>query len=117
MTLSSADLEFMRSEIENMLPDTCNILSVLKTSDGMGGFTETWGTATANVKCRLDTKSGNYRSLDGSVQSFDKLVFSLPYNTAIEIANRIEYNGETYQPTAENSGSWLAVKRVEVEKL
>ena len=46
--LSNAELTDMRDTIQDyLLPDTCNILSIARSSDGSGGFTEAWGTATA----------------------------------------------------------------------
>lgn len=114
--LSSNDLSYMRDSIEELLPDTCYILTAAGTADGAGGITEAWGTAgTAN--CRLDTITGNYRDLAGAVQSFSKLVLSMPYDTTITEANRVYYNSTTYQVTSVNDGSWLATKRAEVQKV
>ena len=116
--LTDSELTNMRETIEDyLLPDTCDILSVTRASDAAGGFTETWGTATASAKCRLDTQNGRYMTLDGGVQSYKKLVLSLPYNTTITTANRVLYSGNTYQVISTNEGSNLAVKRAEVEKL
>lgn len=116
--LSNAELTDMRDTIQDyLLPDTCNILSIARSSDGSGGFTEPWGTATAGAACRLDTQNGKYMDLDGSVRSYKKLVFSLPYNTTITNANRIVHNSNTYQVVNTNEGSWIAVKRAEVEKI
>lgn len=116
--LSNDELTDMRTTIQDyLLPDTCSILSITRTSDGSGGFTETWGTASANVACRLDTQNGKYIDLDGSVRSYKKLVLSLPYNTTITNANRVLFSGNTFQVVNTNEGSWIAVKRAEVEKI
>jgi len=114
--LSSNDLSYMRDSVELLLPDTCYILTNAGTVDGSGGVTESWGTAgTAN--CRLDTINGNYRNMAGAVQTYNKLILSLPYDTTITEANRVYYNSTTYQVTSVNDGSWLATKRAEVQKV
>jgi hypothetical protein len=114
--LSDKDLADMRNTIEdNLLPDTCYILTATSTSDGAGGFTDSWGTVT--VSCRLDTQHGRYTDLDGGLQTYKKLVLSLPYDTTISEANRVQYGSNTYQVVSVNEGSWLAVKRAEVEKI
>jgi SPP1 family predicted phage head-tail adaptor len=106
----------MRDSVELLLPDTCYILTNAGTVDGSGGVTESWGTAeTAN--CRLDTINGNYRNMAGAVQTYNKLILSLPYDTTITEANRVYYNSTTYQVTSVNDGSWLATKRAEVQKV
>ena len=115
--LSNSDLSYMRDCVDLLLPDTCYILTNAGTADGSGGITEAWGTATATTKCRLDTINGNYRDMDGAVQTYNKLVLSLPYDATITEANRVYYNSTTYQVTSVNDGSWLATKRAEVQKV
>ena len=116
--LSNSELSDMRSTIQDyLLPDTCNIISITRTSDSSGGFTEAWGTATASAACRLDTQNGKYMNLDGSVRTYKMLILSLPYNTTITTGNRVQYDGNTYQVLMVNEGSWLAVRRAEVEQI
>ena len=115
--LSSNDLSYMRDSVELLLPDTCYILTNAGTVDGSGGVTESWGTASTTTKCRLDTVTGNYKDMAGAVQTYDKLILSLPYDTTITEANRVYYNSTTYQVTSVNDGSWLATKRAEVQKV
>jgi hypothetical protein len=115
--LSSNDLSYMRDSVELLLPDTCYILTNAGTADGSGGVTESWGTASTTTKCRLDTVTGNYKDMAGAVQTYNKLILSLPCGTAITEANRVYYNSTTYQVTSVNYGSWLATKRAEVQKV
>jgi hypothetical protein len=115
MTLSSKDLAYMRSSIEELLPDTCNIMSSSGTADGMGGYTDSWGTAYASVACRLDTLNGNYRDANSGIITYQKLVFTLPQSTAIVSGHRIIYSGNTYNVSSVKVGSWLGCKRAEVE--
>ena len=115
--LTNEELSWMRDTLEELMPDTCNILSVTNTSDGMGGYTESWGTATANVSCRLDTVQGSYRDLEGAIQTYQKLVLTVPHDTTLTAENRIEHSSVTYQVIQPTAGSWLGVLRAEVEKV
>ena len=45
--LTNAELAQIRGDIAGMLPDTCNLLTLTRTSDGQGGWSEAWGTASS----------------------------------------------------------------------
>jgi head-tail adaptor len=115
--LTSAELAFMRDSIEQLLPDTCNILSVTRTPDGQGGMTETWGTAGTAITCRVDIKQVREQQSGGAVQYYTQTMLSLPYDTTITAANRVEHGGNTYAviTPANTDQSWIAVKRVALE--
>ncbi len=115
--ITSSELEQMRSDIESLLPDTCNILSVTRTNSG-GVVTDNWGTATASVKCRLDYVRGVKTMTGGAMQPYTGWMFSLPHDTTITANNLIEYSGNQYSVTSvDTEKSWNAVLRVPVEKL
>lgn len=116
--IDTAMLAVMREAIGDLLPDTCNILSVTRTADGMGGFTETWGTATAGVSCRLDlvTRDLNEMVKGGAVNPYPQYMLSVPYDTTLAVENRIEHNSVTYAVVKVNtSQSWKAVARAVLE--
>jgi SPP1 family predicted phage head-tail adaptor len=114
--LTDGELSFMRKSVEQLLPDTCNILSLTNTPDGQGGQTQTWGTASANVTCRLDVTESREMNAAGAIQTFTTYKLSMPYDTTIAAANRVEVNGETYTVIGVNNGqSWKAVTRVTLE--
>lgn len=119
MTLISAEmLAMMQARINQLLPDTCDILSATNAPDGFGGITETWGTATAGVACRLDKKSGGEQVSGGAIQAYTGWVMSMPYSVTVTAANRLLHNGITYAVTSvNNDASWKAVTRCEVEKV
>ena len=116
--LSAADLSFMRDSTELLMPDSCNILSLTSTSDGAGGQSESWGTVTT-VSCRLDVKDMRDIVSGGAVQSYIKTMLSVPYDTSITEVNRVEHGGITYAVVAPTNSdqSWIAVKRVELERV
>ena len=116
--LTARELAQMRADIEDLFPDTCDILSVAYTADSEGGFAEAWGTATAGVHCRIDYRSGTERMTGGAIQPYNKAVISLPYNTTISATNRIKSGGYTWAIVSLNDGqSWQAVKRAELERV
>jgi head-tail adaptor len=118
MALTDSELTAMRDAIGQLLPQSCNILSVTLTPDGQGGNTETWGTASASVDCRLDVISGTEQVTGGGLQPYTKVMLSLPYDTDIDTDNRVELGSNTYAVlTANIDQAWIAVRRCELEKL
>ena len=118
IALTARELAQMRADIEDLMPDTCDILSVAYTSDGEGGMTEAWGTATANVACRIDYRSGSEKVTGGAIQPYSKAVLSVPYNTTISLTNRVKSGAYTWAILSINEGqSWQAVKRAELERV
>jgi len=117
--LSSSEITSMRNTLEgDALPDTCNILSVTQTGDGQGGFTETWGTATAGVACRLDNTSSRELISGDGVKHFTSWMLTLPHNTSIAAGNRVEVSSENYNVVGFDDGkSWALDLRVLLEKV
>lgn len=125
MIPSAAELARMRADMENVtLPDTCNILSVTKVSDGQGGVTETWGTAIASVACRLDLFTSRGVGIIGSetvvgaaLKPYSTWILSVPYGTALTSANRVEVDSNTYNVVEVDAGrSWGGNVRATLEK-
>lgn len=116
--LTARELAQMQADIYDLLPDTCDILSVAYTADSEGGFAEAWGTATANAKCRIDYRSGRETLTGGAIQPYSKAVISLPYNTTISLTNRVKVGDYVWSIVSINDGqSWQAVKRAELERV
>lgn len=117
--LNTAELTWMRAIVEDMLPDTCNILSESLASDGEGGVTSTWGTATQNVKCRIDSvvrASDQLIIAGGGQKAAHQYMLSLPHDTVISAGNRVELSGSTYTVVNVNDNqSWMAVGRAVLE--
>jgi SPP1 family predicted phage head-tail adaptor len=115
--LTTAELAKIRGDIEGgLLPDTCHLLTLTRTSDGQGGWSEAWGTASASVACRLDGLRGSDQISADSLQAFHSWVLTLPYNTTITAAYRVEHGGNTYTVTSvDTDKSWKASVRAYVE--
>lgn len=118
MTLTSAELTAMRDAINQLMPQTCNILTVTLAADGQGGNTQTWGTAYSSVSCRLDVVSGMEQVTGGALQPYTHAMLSVPYDTTITQSDRVEVGSNTYAiKTVNVDQGWIAVKRCELEIL
>jgi head-tail adaptor len=117
MSLTAKELAAMRSVIADLLPETCSVLTLTKTSDGQGGFTETWGTASTTT-CRVDWKSGIETIQGGAIQPYRRCMITLPYDTTVTEGSRLAVGSDTYAVTGVDNGkSWDACLRVEVDKI
>ncbi len=117
-TLTSRELEEMRAAVGDLMPDTCRILSKTSISDGAGSSTDTWGTITRNVSCRMDKASGSEGYIAGGRQPFAGYILTVPYDTTLLTTHRVEHGGYTYAVIAVNEDqSNLIVTRAEVERV
>lgn len=116
--LTSAELASMQDTIDDLLPDTCDLLSSTFAADGQGGGTMTWATASASVACRLDYVRGNERVTGGALQPFTGYVLTLPHDTTVTTAYRVLHKSVTYSIQAVSSTkSWGACVRAWLEKV
>lgn len=117
MSLTAAELAAMRSAISELLPDTAQIITITQVPNGMGGYTESRATAAA-VAFRLDVSSGQEQIAGGALQPYTHYKGSLPYDTTVTTSQQILHSGVTYAVIAVNtSQSWIAVRRVDLEKI
>ena len=109
----------MREAVDDLFPDTANILTLTQASDGAGGLTDTWVTTTTGALCRIDFPSpGKEAMASAALTPFKRGVVSMPYNTTVTVANRLEVNSLTYNVIGVNTNqSWIGVKRLIVEQV
>ena len=119
MTITTLELSVMRDTIALLLPDTCTILSPTETADGEGGVSTAWGTVGIAIPCRVDVKMGREMVSGGAIEPFIKTQLSLAYDQTISEIHRVVHGGVTYAVIAppNTDQSWIAVKRVELEKI
>jgi head-tail adaptor len=115
--MDASELAGLRADIQDTLPEICNILSVSRTADGYGGMTETWGTASASVACRMDHKVGKIATVGGAAETYQGNMLTLPYDASITTSNRVQYGGNLYNVDSVSEGSSIAVKRVQVQRV
>lgn len=114
--LSAKDLALMRADAARLLPDLCSILSVSRTTDGEGGWVDTWTATSVNVPCRVDYVYGTETLAGGAVQQYKRAKLSLAHDAVLETSNRILVDGRTYAVTSVNNGqSGRIVVRAELE--
>jgi hypothetical protein len=101
--LPTAELTDIRNELESCLPDSGTILALTRTSDGQGGWSESWG--------------GTVSVTGAALTPYSKAIVTLPQATVITEQNRFVHSSGTYTVQAVNMGSWLGVKRATVEKI
>ena len=114
--MDDIELTRIRSDIGELMPENGYILSVTRTSDGGGGWTDTWGTA-STVDCRVDYTRGVEVLAGGAVQPKRQLVATVPYSTVVSTANRFEYGGVSFAIASVSAGSWQTCKRLTLEAL
>ena len=113
--IPTGELTAMQAEIAKLLPDTCSILTITHTSNGAGGWTDTFGTVTG-IACRLDMLQGNEAIAAGAVQPFSRWMLTISSSGTILPANQVVHGGITYNVISVNSdASWLACKRAVLE--
>lgn len=116
--LETSMLASMREAIRSLLPDLCDILTVSRIPDGMGGEVETWVTTGSRIPFRLDMSSGSEMTSGGALQPVTRYKGSLPYDAEISPSDRISHNGHIYAVTSINDDqSWSAVVRVDLERI
>jgi SPP1 family predicted phage head-tail adaptor len=116
--MDKKELDMMRDAVELLFPDVAQLLTVTRTTNGQGGFTEAWGTATRNVSCRIDQMVGRELMTDGALRPFVSLEMALPYDTVITEAYRVEHGGNTYAVINANlDQSWQIERVVMLEKV
>ncbi|MBX6770879.1 MAG: head-tail adaptor protein [Chloroflexi bacterium] len=96
--LSTADLASMQATLTASLPDTAQVQRVARTSDGMGGFTESWSTVTT-VACRV-SPSGNTTAeqvVAERVQDRVLWTLTLPAQMDVTAADRIVVGSRTFE--------------------
>ena len=118
-TLTTAEIAQMRADVEDLvLPDKGYILTLSQVSDGQGGFTDTWGTATAYTKCRLDYLSGMEAVFGGALKPYSGWNLTVPYSGTLTTQHRFYLNGDTYAVVElDTDKSWNLFVRAKVVKV
>ena len=118
MSLTTAELTQMRADIETLLPDTGDIHSITKVSDGQGGDTETWAELTGDVACRVDAMKGEEVLANGSIREFHGYMLTVPHDTTITTAHRFIQGGKTFNILSVNTNqAWIGCKRLMLEEV
>lgn len=119
--LNAKELEGIRSDINNLLPDTGYIRTNTQTPDGMGGVNDSWARS-GTVTYRLDPEfirplQAAEKIAGGAVEPFHSYVLTLPYNTSVAEEQRFEDSSGNYYNiiSVDDPKSWKASVRCFVE--
>lgn len=95
--LNAEQIGKMRKTQDLNLPETAYIQQLTKTSDGEGGYTETW-TTTATVNARIGEPKGEYEKAQAARITVDVVnVITMPAATALLDTDQVQINGINYR--------------------
>lgn len=99
MSLSALELTQLRADQGAYFPDTCTFQALTRTSDGQGGWTESWGDTATGVACRLAPAilTGGEQMHGGQVASLSGWVLHVAHNQAVSAEWRVVHEGTTYE--------------------
>lgn len=112
--LSTAEIQAMRGVLNQTLPDSGTIYRRdAITSDGMGGFTDEWS-ASGTVECRISPigRTPTEQIIAEQLQSVSLWTVTLPAETEIGPADRIQSSGRVLEVVAPLPRSWELCRRV-----
>jgi SPP1 family predicted phage head-tail adaptor len=97
----SGDLDKIRAEQNKLMPETVYVQRLTRTSDGAGGWTEAWQTV-ATTKGRLapSQRGAGEAERGGAMSAYAEYVATLPSNTELQQADRLQINGTQYEVEA-----------------
>jgi hypothetical protein len=97
--LTSTELDRLRADARLTLPDICAILRPSASTDSDGDSASTWGTALAEVACRLDPF--RWRDWQGLVAerevSRTYYVLTLPFDTDLRDGDRVVVSDQSLE--------------------
>ena len=93
--LNASELDQLRRDALAALPDTCAVLRPTTSTDTDGDSAATWGTAAANLACRLDPF--RWRDFGGLVAAREAnrtyYVLTLPFDADVRDGDRVVVGG------------------------
>jgi hypothetical protein len=122
--LTAAELAAIRSDVNNLLPDTCEIQEMVVSSNDVGEPSRTYSARGTAIACRLDPEiqaNSAFEYLGGfadTVKSTGNFRLTLKHDQTIEITDRVVCNGVTYEVIAVDPGkSWKASTRASLQQV
>jgi head-tail adaptor len=116
--LNASELTAMRSLAETMLPSTCTIQTPTRTSDGMGGFTNSWANTYTLVPCKLSAGPGPTAQYGGQFQVHSEWMLSVAFDQAIAGGNRAVVNSDTFEVVrVQDDHDFRILRRAELKRV
>lgn len=115
--ISAAELAAMQAQQNLAMPGTVIIQRMTATTDGMGGYTETWA-AVGTVTGRISAQSGVEIVTGGQPVSITRWIGTFPAGTSITAKDRVSYDSRTWEVMeVNNSQMWQTAVRVQLKAL
>lgn len=98
--ITDGELTQLRSDVLETLLTTCTILRASATVDGNYLPGESWGTAAAGVRCRLDPYTNRQDSaglVGGREANRSYFQLTLPWDADVDDGDRIAIDSATYE--------------------
>jgi SPP1 family predicted phage head-tail adaptor len=99
--LTAAELAAMQDVEESVLVTTAHILSYGTATDGMGGYSETWGTV-GTVLCdlwQINQRADREMVAGNQITSQGDFFITMPSDTTITAKDRVQIAGKTFEVT------------------
>lgn len=113
--LSATEIAAMQDTAEDAMPDTATVSRKTLTSDGQGGFTAAWATA-STVDCRIEAAgrlTPQERLVAERVAPRKVYRVTVPHDADVIPADRLVIGGATYEVQAPLVvGSWALSQKV-----
>lgn len=116
LTVSSAELDEMRSASEDLMPDTCIIKSLATVSDGEGGYEESW-VASGTVTCRVESIRTSEPVEGGKKYPAHSYTLTIPHDAAIKTTDHVSIGAIDYNVIGLDGSSYNVNQVCIIEKL
>ncbi len=115
--LSDKELEDMRQHAAETLPDTCNIWTITRAVDSIGGLAPSGTAVRSNIPCRYAAGAAGWEALVGAKPQVGGVgVFSMNGTVTLNLTDIIVYNNIKYNIKGTNvNDSKRMLTRVAVE--
>jgi len=97
MSLTATELSDIRDVIESLLPDTCTIQALTRTSDGMGGWTDSYANTYTGIACRVWRQEGGELVVGDQGAEVTRWVLTVAWDQPVTATMRVVHAGHTYQ--------------------
>lgn len=117
--IPAADLTSMQATLTASLPDTATVYRLTRTSDGAGGYTETWTAVGSALACRISPAGTGYENAVGTkLAAVAPWVITLPASSDVTARDQVRTATRTFQVLAVLAvRSWEISRRVICEEV
>jgi head-tail adaptor len=124
MSLTPAEIDFMRAAADALLATTCTIQRAVETRTDQGGTRQTWADLATGVPCRLDVLRGlqinasNEKEIDGALGVVMDYTLYLKHTQDITEKDRVILGGHMFEVQAVlGDETWLFEKRARLTRI